>query len=211
MMYMHITSFLSNALQPPPDDSSTPKEPSSNQLKEIEMDTKRISPKKRRVRKKITLFAQTTPTSTSQPQEQETSTVSKEKVEVIECSNTGELPSVDEPSEPANAVSEVVIDSDKETGVKELASIKEKSAQNSTIANDFTVKEKEISLSDSSVEDPTVDESSIEEPSVDNPSLEGPSVELPCVEEPLMEEYYDSQDVNHVITEHILIQLSNWV
>ena len=193
---MHdICAYYFNALQPPPDDPSTPKKLNSNQLKEIGIDAKGTPSKKRRVRKKINLFALVTPTSTSQPQEQETSTASKEKVEF---SDTGELPSLDEPSEPANTVSEVVIDSNEETGVKELASINETSAQNSTIANKLE-EEKEFFLINPSIEEPSEMESSVEEPSVDNPSLEGTSVELPSVEEPLIEECYNSQDVNYVI------------
>ena len=200
---------MSNALQPPPD-TSTPKEPSSNELTEIEIDTKRMPPKQRRVRRKITLPAQITPTTTSQPQEQETSTVSSEKVAVIECSKTGELPSVDEPSEPENsssvideAITEKTPDVVKKPASAKKASAKKSATSKKTVAKKSSLKDtsvedpsvEEPSVKETSVEEPSMEEPSVEQPSIDDPSLEGPSVELPSVEDPLLEDFHGSQDV----------------
>ena len=185
-------------------------EPISNQMTEteIEIDTKRMPPKQRRVRRKITLPAQITPATPDQSQEKDTTTVSKEKVTMIECSPTGELPAVEKtlvpektsvPEEPAAAtVDEEVIEKEP---VKKPSSVKETAAEQSTV-DEPSVEEpavdEEPSVNDPSVEEPSVEEPCIEPP-IDESALEGPSVELPSVEEPSIDDEmgdtYSSKEV----------------
>ena len=209
-MFVYIpTSIILSNIQPPPSDTSTPKEPSSNQLTEIEIDTKRMPPKQRRARRKITLPAQIAPANTSQLQEQETSSVSTEKVAVIECSTTGELPSIEKPlvteKSATAAVDEPIREKEpiekspspvEKEPVKKKSSRAKKTAAKASTANRSTAKkravEKEPPVEEPSVKKPSVEEPSIEEPSVEDPSVEEPSVEEPSVEpsveEPSVEE-----------------------
>ena len=177
-------SFDFLLLQPQPD-TSTPNE--SNQLQEImEMDTKRMPPKQRRVRRKITLPGQIVPASSGQSQEQETSTVSQEKVAVVECTNAGELPSVEEPSVPEESTpvaEKQPAVAEKRPVIKKSSRVKKTAAKQSTVDEPSVEEpavEKDASVNNPSVEEPSVEEPSTEEPSINDPSLEEePSVELP--------------------------------
>ena len=183
-------------------------EPISNQMTEIEteIDTKRMPPKQRRVRRKLTLPAQITPATPDQPQEKDTTTVSKEKVTMIECSPTGELPAIEKtsvPEEPAAAAAAATVDEEviEKEPVEKPSSVKETAAKQSTV-DESSVEEPAID-EEPSVNDPSVEEPSVEEPCIEPPSdksaLEGPSVELPSVEEPSMDDEmgdtYSSKEV----------------
>ena len=111
-------------------------------------------------------------TNTSQPQEQDTTKISKEKIEVIKYSNPGTFPWVEESSvskKSTTAVSEVQ--------AVEPSSVKETSAKH------FSIMEEEKpsnSMKDSIVDNLSLEGRTVEKPSINNPTLG----RLPCIEEP---------------------------
>lgn len=134
-----------------------------------------MPPKQRRTRRKITHPTKITPTSASQPQEQQTGSVSNEHNE--RYGTTRELPSLEEPLETETTAATTT--TDEPVKEKEPVGNNKPSSIDETV-NKQTVEEEESSVKDSTIEEPSVEESSaeehsVEEPFVDNPLLEGPS------------------------------------